>query len=53
MRASLFLVGDENGGNVRLVMDQTGGNTRLDDASWKRPLEVDFVRYGLATGLQD
>jgi len=44
-KASLFLTGDDDGRNPRLVIYRSGSNARLHETAWKRPIEVDFERY--------
>ncbi|QEH38031.1 hypothetical protein OJF2_66270 [Aquisphaera giovannonii] len=52
-KASLMLVADRDGRNPRFEIEATASNARLADTSWKRPLEVDLRRYGIATEGQD
>jgi hypothetical protein len=33
------------------VIEATASNARLADTSWKRPIEVDFLRYGVQPAL--
>jgi len=46
-KASLMLTGDVDGSNPHFVIEATASNARLHDTAWKRPIEVDFVRYGV------
>lgn len=46
-KASLMLAADRDGRNPRFVMEATASNARLADTSWKRPIAVDFARYGI------
>jgi hypothetical protein len=46
-KASLVLTANEDGRQPCLVIETTASNARLADAAWKRPLEVDFLRYGV------
>jgi hypothetical protein len=38
---------DRNGQNPRFEIEATATNARLADTSWKRPIEVDLLRYGI------
>lgn len=42
-----MLIGEVDGRNPRLVIEATASNARLPDTAWKRPIEVDFRRYGV------
>jgi|GEM_PF-4998097 len=46
-KASLMLIADDNDENPQFVIEATGSNARLAETSWKRPIEVDFHRYGV------
>ena len=46
-KASLMLATDRGGRNPRFEIEATASNARLADTSWKRPIEVDLVRYGV------
>ena len=46
-KASLMLTADKDGQNPRFVIEATASNARLADTSWKRPIEMDFQRYGI------
>jgi hypothetical protein len=46
-KASLMLAADRDGRNPRFEIEATATNTRLADTSWKRPIEVDLLRYGV------
>jgi hypothetical protein len=46
-KASLMLTARRDGRNPRFVIEATASNVRLADTSWKRPIEVDFMRYGV------
>ncbi|MEW6737465.1 MAG: hypothetical protein AB1489_39655 [Acidobacteriota bacterium] len=47
-KASLMLRGDKNGDNPHFVIEATASNARLPDIAWKRPIKIDFLRYGIA-----
>jgi len=48
-KASLVLTAaDRNGSGPRLEIQTTGSNRRLHETAWRRPLEIDLLRYGLA-----
>jgi hypothetical protein len=51
-KASLMLAADRGGRDPRLVIEATGTDARLADTSWKRPIEVDFARYGIVGGAE-
>lgn len=36
---------------VRFELDGSGSNARLADVKWKRPLDIDLMRYGLSQGV--
>jgi hypothetical protein len=44
-KASLMLTAERDGRNPRFVIEATASNARLADTSWKRPIEIDFLRY--------
>jgi hypothetical protein len=47
-KASLVLTSTDLEGNCpRLEIQATGGNTRLHESAWKRPLEIDLLRYAV------
>jgi hypothetical protein len=46
-KASLMLVGDEDGTNPRLAIEATASNARLPIVAWQRPVAVDFFRRGI------
>jgi hypothetical protein len=46
-KASLMLTGDADGQDPRLVIEATASNARLQDTAWKRPIAVDFLRWGV------
>ncbi len=46
-KASLILTADKGGSNLRFEIQATASNARLPDTAWKRPLEVDLLRYGI------
>jgi hypothetical protein len=48
-KASLMLTARRDGRDPRFVIEATASNARLADTSWKRPIEVDFLRYGVPT----
>jgi hypothetical protein len=52
VKASLMLAADRGGRDPRLVIEATGTDARLADTSWKRPIEVDFARYGIVGGVE-
>jgi hypothetical protein len=46
-KASLMLAADRDGRNPRFEIEATATNARLADTSWKRPIAVDLLRYGV------
>jgi hypothetical protein len=48
-KASLVLTAaDRNGNAPSLQIQTTGSDRRLHETAWRRPLEVDLLRYGLS-----
>lgn len=45
-----MLAADRGGRVPRFVIEATASNARLADTSWRRPIEVDFARYGIGGG---
>ena len=46
-KASLMLTAGRDGRDPCFVIEATASNARLADTSWKRPIEVDFLRCGI------
>ncbi len=47
-KASLMLVGERDGSAPRLEIESTASNFRLPQVEWRRPLDLDLARFGLA-----
>jgi len=46
-KASLMLAGDVDGSHPRFEIEATASNARAADSSWKRPILLDFKRFGI------